>query len=68
PNESLPNEFCNFDRTRIHYVVVAGKRNDFNDRTYRLVREFRNKNIHFIHYDNLMDACDELIISNYLTY
>lgn len=68
PNDSLPTEFYNFDRTRIHYVVVAGRRNDFNDRTYRLIREYKSKNVHYIHYDNLIDICNELIISNYLNY
>ena len=68
PNHLLPNEFCNFDRTRVHYVVVAGKRDDFNDRTYRLIRECKSKNIVYIHYDNLADICNELIISNYLNY
>lgn len=68
PNDTLPTEFYNFDRTRIHYVVVAGRRSDFNERTYRLAREHLSKNIHYIHYDNLIDICNELIISNYLTY
>lgn len=68
PNDSLPTEFYNYDRTRVHYVVVAGRRSDFNDRTYRLVRESKSENIHYIHYDKLLDACDALIISNFSTY
>lgn len=38
-NEALPNEFYEFVRTRVHYMVVAGKRSDFTERTYRLIRE-----------------------------
>lgn len=39
-------------------MVVAGKRSDFTERTYRLIREEKSHNKHFIHYDNLMDSCD----------
>lgn len=68
PNDFLPTEFYNYDRTRVQYVVVAGRRSDFNERTYRLVRELKNKNIQYIHYDKLMDVCDGLISSNFTTY
>lgn len=68
PNDFLPTEFYNYDRTRVQYVVVAGRRSDFNERTYRLVRELKNKNIQYIHYDKLMDVCNGLISSNFTTY
>lgn len=60
--KSLPKEFMKYDDTRIHYVVVAGKREDFSEKTYRIAREYRdNEKIILLHYDNLYDfACQIL--------
>ncbi|RZG44283.1 Shedu anti-phage system protein SduA domain-containing protein [Acinetobacter wuhouensis] len=66
--ELLPNEFLTYDRTRVHYIVVAGRREDFTDRTYRIQREKLLNRTLFIHYDNLLDSINELIESNYLNY
>jgi hypothetical protein len=54
--KSLPREFTVFDKTRMHYVVVAGRRSDYNDRTYRLQRSIlERRKLHIVHYDNLTD-------------
>lgn len=58
----LPDEFRKFDKTRIHFVVVAGKRTDYNERTYRLKRSnFDQRKIRVVHYDNLIDSANETI-------
>lgn len=55
----LPEEFNALDKSRIHYAVIAGRRTDFNDKTYRIKRQYLQKyNIHLLHYDNLIDALD----------
>ncbi|WP_335918052.1 Shedu anti-phage system protein SduA domain-containing protein [Shewanella algae] len=60
-DESLPEEFCSFDKSRINYVLIAGRRNDFQDTTYRIQRKsVRNNQIHLIHYDNVIDAINLL--------
>lgn len=61
PNTQLPNEFLEYDSTRMNYVVIAGRRNDFNDKTYRLRRENKKLGIHILHYDNLVDESIDLI-------
>lgn len=61
PNEKLPTEFLEFDSSRMNYVVVAGRRTDFNDKTYRLRRENKKLGIHILHYDNLIDESLDLI-------
>jgi len=62
PGQDLPEEFMKFDSTRIHYTVVAGRRDDFNDRTYQLKRQKRlSENILLLHYDNLYDSAKALI-------
>lgn len=61
-DEALPKEFMKYDVTRMHYIVVAGKRKDFLDKTYQIAREYRDREkIHLLHYDNLYDfACQIL--------
>lgn len=64
-SEGLPMEFIKYDSSRIHFVVVAGTRNDFNDKTYRLKRNLLNdKRIKLLHYDNLIDFSYSLIGEN----
>ncbi|WP_316607200.1 Shedu anti-phage system protein SduA domain-containing protein [uncultured Ruminococcus sp.] len=61
-NEQLPDEMYTFDSTRFHYVVVAGRRSDFTDKTYRIRREFlKDKDIALLHYDNLYDYAKTLM-------
>jgi hypothetical protein len=60
--KTLPKEFSVFDETRIHFVVVAGRRLDYNDKTYRLRREnLQNEKINVIHYDNLLDYSNKTV-------
>lgn len=60
--ENLPKEFLKYDDTRIHYVVIAGMRSDFSEKTYRIAREYKDaEKIHLLHYENLYDfACQVL--------
>jgi hypothetical protein len=52
----LPKEFRTLNKTRISYVVIAGRRADFNEETYDEKRNlYRNENIQVLHYDNLID-------------
>lgn len=58
----LSDEFYSFDATRIHYVVVAGRRDDFNDKMRKLRRlSEKRDNILILHYDNLLDDARDLI-------
>lgn len=61
----LPQEFLRLDKTRFHYVVIAGRRDDFNDNTYRIQRKtVTDQNILLLHYDNLLDSALEVIGSS----
>ncbi len=61
-SEVLPKEFRDFDKTRIHYVVVAGRRNDYSDRTYRQRRNnLEQRKLLVAHYDNLIDYANATI-------
>ncbi|MFS0637302.1 Shedu anti-phage system protein SduA domain-containing protein [Mesobacillus foraminis] len=67
PRQSLPEEFLVPDRTRYHYVVVAGQRTDFEknkDLTYRTRREEAENKILLLHYDNLYDMAKRIIGEN----
>lgn len=62
PELPLPLEFITPDRTRLHYVVVAGRRADFNDKTYRIKRRTKTEQkIELLHYDNLFDSAKAVI-------
>lgn len=62
PKENLPTEFLKYDNTRFHYAVVAGRRDVFTDKSYRIKRKSReNQNINLLHYDNLYDSAKTLI-------
>jgi hypothetical protein len=55
--ETMPDEFMTLDKTRIHYALVAGRRKDYKERTYRARRKLkRERNITLLHYDNLIDT------------
>lgn len=63
-NSNLPDEFKIYDRTRFHYVVVAGLREDFDENTRVLQRRARKeRDICLLHYDNLFDASQDLLKS-----
>jgi hypothetical protein len=56
PRKDLPNEFRSLNKSRLNYVVIAGRRSDFSDNTYEEKRRLlRQNNINLLHYDNLMD-------------
>lgn len=62
PNMNLPEEFYSLDLSRFHFVVIAGRRSDFKDLTYRIQRELtQSEAIHILHYDNLYDFSNLLI-------
>lgn len=63
PAKDLPSEFYELDKTRIHYLVIAGRRKDFNENTYRVKRKGIN-NIKIKHYDNVIDEVDFYIETN----
>lgn len=57
----LPKEFYQLDKTRINYAIVAGRRNDFNEKTYRLKRKlWRENNFLLLHYDNLIEDTGQI--------
>ena len=61
-NKTLPDEFNFFDGTRMHYVVVAGRRNDYRDKTRTLQRRLADeRKIMLLHYDNILDDAYSLI-------
>ena len=62
PGVVLPDEFHILDTSRIHYAVIAGRRSDFKQQTYRIARESRvNEGIALLHYDNLVDSADKIV-------
>lgn len=62
---TLPREFTRLDKTRVHYVVIAGRRSDFNDKTYRIQRKrHRDSSELVLHYDNLLDSAENVIGEN----
>lgn len=51
-----PQEFKQYDSTRMHYMVIAGLRDDYNDVTYCTRRlKAKEQRIEMYHYDNLID-------------
>ncbi|MNW42909.1 hypothetical protein D3C74_200940 [compost metagenome] len=62
PEQQLPMDFMMPDRTRLHYVVVAGHRSDFNEKAYRIKRRTKDEQkIELLHYDNLYDTAKAVI-------
>lgn len=62
PKEFLPAEFYEYDSTRVHYVVIGGTRDDYNDKTYEIRRRMaKEEHILMLHYDNLFDSAEELL-------
>ena len=58
---TLPNEFITMDTSRLHYVVIAGRRKDFKARTYRIQREQDYGAKLILHYDKLVDTARAVI-------
>jgi len=60
-NALLPTEFSNLDKSRLNYLVIAGRRTDFNEKTYELKRKYlKRNNTMILHYDNLLDLFESL--------
>ncbi len=59
--ENLPDEFFTLDKSRINYVVVAGRRGDFSKKTYRERRNLKKNSVLILHYDNLIDTSKNII-------
>lgn len=60
--KDLPEEFFTLDTSRFHYVVIAGRREDFTELTYTIKRERKKADdIEILHYDNLYDFANLLI-------
>lgn len=59
PDKTLPEEFTHLDKSRIHYAVIAGRRGDFTEKTYRIHR--KEKVTLILHYDNLLDSARNMI-------
>ncbi|MBM7557998.1 Shedu anti-phage system protein SduA domain-containing protein [Halanaerobacter jeridensis] len=65
PKKALPESFYKLDKSRIHYVVVAGRREDFKERTYRIKRDLKSSSkITLLHYDNLYDNANKIVGEN----
>lgn len=62
PGATLPDEFTSMDKSRLHFTVIAGRRVDFQDRTYRIRRKkLTDERCLLLHYDNLVDAARNVI-------
>jgi len=59
--DPLPDEFVYLDKSRIHYVVIAGRRSNFTDKTYRIRRDYKRNSVLILHYDNLLDSARNII-------
>lgn len=60
--QQLPKEFYKLDSSRINYCVVAGRRNNFTEKTYSLKRRLeKEQGINLLHYDNLFDLAERII-------
>ena len=63
--KDLPREFMHYDSSRMHYVVVAGRREHYQDTTRKYQRRSElERNIMLIHYDNLLEDAYSLIGAN----
>jgi hypothetical protein len=57
----LPQDFYELDTMRLNYVVIAGRRSDFKEKTYRLRNKMkRESHMLILHYDNLIDSINEI--------
>ena len=61
-SRDLPDEFHRLDLSRFHYIVIAGRRSDFTEKTYVIRREkMKNEDTYILHYDILVDLADCII-------
>ena len=63
---SLPKEFTYYDSSRIHFLVVAGRRSEYTDVAQRRIREEEKHRVKITNYDRWYEtACRK---SNTITY
>jgi hypothetical protein len=62
-SESLPDEFYSYDRSRIYYIVIAGRRSNFKGKTYREKEFGKRESLIILHYDHLLESSQEIINS-----
>jgi hypothetical protein len=69
-DNSLPDEFYEYDKTRMHFAVVAGRREHFKNATYRKKRKLLlESDIRLLHYDNLIDCAESMMAAgNYCRF
>lgn len=61
-DEKLSNEFLKYKSTRIHYVVVVGRKNDFKQKFRDKIRILRDESkISVLHYDKLFDNAEIIL-------
>jgi Domain of unknown function (DUF4263) len=61
PEMPLPEEFINYDRTRMNFATISGRRTSFQEKTYRLKRKLREQRTAILHYDNLVESAFHVI-------
>ena len=60
--KTLPKEFLTFDSSRMHYIVLSGRRSHFSELTYKNARKSKkDKNTLILHYDNLLDSTERIL-------
>lgn len=59
--KELPHDFIINENSRFHFVVVAGRREHFSEKTYAIRRQYFRNGILLLHYDNLYDMSKSLI-------
>ena len=63
----IPVEFKEYDHTRFHYVVIAGRRSDFNVVTYRTARDkLQRTGNYLLHHDTLYE--DSMALTSMETF
>lgn len=62
-NKDFPKEFYQLELDRFNYIVVAGRKDHYNEKTYQLRREVsgNGERIRVLHYDNLIESTYKLI-------
>lgn len=61
PVVNFSDEFLDYDPERMHYVVVGGRRADWQEKTYDMRRKnLKNRRL-VLHYDNLLNQSDSLV-------
>ncbi len=53
--DTLPKELQYYNANRIHYVIIAGRRADFNEKLRDRKLSLEKDGIRLLHYDNLID-------------